>query len=83
PGPKSHGSMYHNRPGSGGGSSDPSRVYKGKPNPGHHGDVRVTTRNVVIVKCDPQRNLLFIRGSVPGAPNGYVMIRKRKTAAVK
>jgi large subunit ribosomal protein L3 len=77
PGPKSHGSMYHNRPGSGGASSYPSRTFKGKPNSGHHGDARVTVSNLRIVKRDPEKNILFVRGSVPGANNGDVMIRKR------
>ncbi|MDK2973243.1 MAG: large subunit ribosomal protein [Candidatus Sumerlaeota bacterium] len=76
PGPKSHGSMYHNRPGSGGASSYPSRTWKGKHNPGHHGTERVTAQNLRIVKRDPEKNILFVRGSVPGANNGYVMIRK-------
>jgi large subunit ribosomal protein L3 len=79
PGPNSHGSMYFNRPGSNGGSSDPSRTYKGKPNSGQFGNSRVTVKNLEIVKRDPERNLLFLRGSVPGANNGYIMIRKRKS----
>ncbi|MCB2155384.1 50S ribosomal protein L3 [bacterium] len=83
PGPKTHGSMYHNRPGSSGASSDPSRVWKGKKNPGQLGSTRVTASNLLIVKRDPVRNLLFVRGSVPGANNGYVMIRKRKSNAAK
>ena len=80
PGPKSHGSMYHNRPGSGGSSSDPSRVFKGKPNPGHLGDTRVTAKNIQIVKTDTERNLLIVRGSIPGANGGYVIIRKGRSA---
>jgi large subunit ribosomal protein L3 len=79
PGPKSHGSMYHNRPGSMGGSSDPSRVFKGKKLAGQTGNERVTTKNLIIVKKDAGRNLLFVKGSVPGANNGYVLIRKRKS----
>lgn len=76
PGPNSHGSMYFNRPGSGGQSSDPSRVYKGKKNPGQYGNVRVTTKNLRVVKADTERNILIVRGSVPGANGGYVIIRK-------
>lgn len=77
PGPNSHGSMYHRRPGSGGQGSDPSRVYKGKKNPGHMGTDRVTVRNLVIVKRDTNKNLLYIKGSVPGHNDAYVMIKKR------
>lgn len=77
PGPKTHGSMYHRRPGSNGASSDPSRVYKGKKNPGQYGAERVTTKNLKIVKTDPGRNLILIKGSIPGANGGYVIIRKK------
>lgn len=75
PGPATHGSMYHRRPGSMGGSSDPSRTFKLKPLAGRMGATRVTALDLRVVKSDPDRNLLFVRGSVPGAPNGYVMIR--------
>lgn len=77
PGPASHGSMYHNRPGSNGGSSFPARTFKGKPLAGRHGGSRVTTQNIQIVKRDTEKNLLFVRGAVPGADNGYVLVRKR------
>lgn len=77
PGPKSHGSMYHNRPGSNGGSSEPARTFKAKPLAGHHGHSRVTTKNLKVVKTDPARNLILIKGSVPGANGGYVIIRKK------
>ncbi|MBX3730738.1 MAG: 50S ribosomal protein L3 [Candidatus Sumerlaeia bacterium] len=77
PGPKSHGSMYHNRPGSGGASSYPSRTFKGKPNPGRMGGTRVTAQNLLVIRRDADKNILFVRGSVPGATNGYVMVRKR------
>lgn len=77
PGPKTHGSMYHRRPGSGGASSDPSKTYKGKMQPGHMGVERVTTGNLQIVKRDTQKNLLYIKGSVPGHNNAFIMVRKR------
>ncbi len=80
PGPKTHGSMYHNRPGSMGGASDPSRVFKGKPSAGRYGAERVTTRNLKVVKTDIARNILVVKGSVPGANGGYVVIRKGKPA---
>lgn len=77
PGPKTHGSMYHNRPGSNGASADPSRVYKGKKNPGRFGAARCTMKNLEVVSTMPEKNLIIVRGSIPGATNGYVMIRKR------
>jgi large subunit ribosomal protein L3 len=83
PGRASHGSMYFNRPGSGGASSYPSRTFPGKKNSGHHGNTRETTLNLVIVKCDPERNLIAVRGSVPGANNGFVLLRKRAVAKKK
>lgn len=83
PGRASHGSMYYNRPGSGGASSYPSRTFPGKKNPGHMGNTRETTTNLVIVKCDLQRNIIAVRGSVPGATNGFVILRKRAIRAKK
>ncbi len=77
PGPNSHGSMYHRKPGSMGGSSYPSRVFKGKKLPGQYGNSRVTARNLQIVGRDTEKNLLFVRGSIPGANNSYVLVRKR------
>lgn len=82
PGPKSHGSMYINRPGSNGGSSEPARTFPGKPLAGHHGDTRITARNLRIVKTDAARNLILVRGSIPGANGGYVIIRKGRGKAV-
>jgi len=75
-GPETHGSMYHRRPGSGGGSSDPSRVYKGKIMPGHMGNERSTAQNLKVVKTDVEKNLVLVRGSVPGHINSYVMVAK-------
>jgi len=76
PGPDTHGSMYHRRPGSMGGSSWPSRVFKGKPLAGHMGHQRTTTLNLIVVQTDPENNLIALKGSVPGHTNGYVIIRK-------
>lgn len=82
-GPMSHGSTYHRRTGSLGASADPSHVMKGKAMPGHLGNTRVTAQNVTIIEVDRERNLLIVRGSIPGHNNGYLMIVKGKKAARK
>ena len=79
-GAASHGSMFHRAPGSIGASSFPSRVIKGMRGAGRMGGDRVTTRNLRVVQVDPENNLLVVRGSVPGAPGGYVVIRKAVAA---
>ncbi len=75
-GAATHGSMFHRAPGSIGASSYPSRVVKGMRAAGHMGSKRVTTRNLRVVSVDAENNLLIVRGAVPGAANGYVLIRK-------
>jgi large subunit ribosomal protein L3 len=75
-GKASHGSMFHRAPGSIGASAFPSRVVKGKKLPGHMGDNRTTIRNLTVVQADRESNLLIVKGSVPGARNGYVLVRK-------
>ena len=71
-----HGnSVSHRAPGSIGQCQTPGRVFKGKKMAGHMGDVRVTTQNLEVVKVDTERNLLLIKGAVPGAKNGQVSIR--------
>jgi large subunit ribosomal protein L3 len=75
-GAATHGSMFHRAPGSIGASSYPSRVIKGMRAAGHMGVDRVTTRNLRVVKVDADNHLLLVRGSVPGARGGYVVIRK-------
>lgn len=77
PGPETHGSMYHNRPGSNGGSSQPARTFPGKTMAGHMGDEKVTVKNLKIVKTDADKNLIYVLGSIPGTNSGYVTIRKR------
>jgi large subunit ribosomal protein L3 len=79
-GAATHGSMFHRAPGSIGASSYPSRVVKGMRAAGHLGADRVTTRNVRVVKVDADNHLLIVRGSVPGGPGGYVLIRKAVAA---
>lgn len=69
-----HGSMYHRRPG-GLGATDPARVFKGRKLPGRFGGSRVTIQNLKIVKVDPEKNLLLIRGAVPGVKGGLVIVR--------
>lgn len=72
----SHGSGWHRRTGSIGQSAYPSRVFPGVGGPGQMGNKRVTVRNVQIVKVDVDRNLLFLKGGVPGARNSYIRIVK-------
>jgi len=75
-GPMSHGSCYHRRTGSQGASAYPSRVFKNMPSPGHMGNVQVCIQSLSIIKVDKEKNLLLIRGGIPGANNGYLMITK-------
>jgi large subunit ribosomal protein L3 len=77
-GPKSHGSRNYRAPGSIGSNSTPNRVFKGQRMPGHHGDVRVTVRNLTVAHVDVENNLLLVGGPVPGATNGFVYVRKAK-----
>ncbi len=79
-GAATHGSMFHRAPGGIGASSFPSRVIKGKRFPGHMVDDRVTERNLKVVRVDTENHLLLLRGAVPGAPGGYVVIRKAVAA---
>jgi large subunit ribosomal protein L3 len=76
----SHGSMFHRAPGSIGASSYPSRVVKGMRMGGHMGDKQITTRNLKVLRVDPENNLLLLEGSVPGGPNAVVVIRKAVAA---
>jgi len=74
-GPATHGSMSHRRPGSIGGTT-PARVLKGKKMAGHMGDETVTIQNLEVVKVIPEKNLIMVKGAVPGHRNGYLLIRK-------
>ncbi len=74
--PASHGHPMSRNPGSVGPGTDPSRVIKGKKLPGQMGDTRVTVRNLEIMKVDPERNLLFVKGGLPGSRHSYVFISK-------
>jgi large subunit ribosomal protein L3 len=75
-GAASHGSMFHRAPGSIGASSYPSRVVKGMRAAGRMGGSRVTTRNLKVVEIDTDQHLIVLRGAVPGAPGGVVVVRR-------
>lgn len=75
-GPMGHGSMYHRRPGSMGPTSTPGRVFKGKKLPGHMGRVTVTIQNLDVVKVDMDKNVILIKGSVPGAKGAILKLRQ-------
>lgn len=78
-GPKTHGqSDRHRAPGSVGATTFPGRTLPGLRMAGHWGDERVTVRNLEVVRVDPERNLLFLKGAVPGPRNGLLIIRKAK-----
>ena len=74
-GPMAHGSKYHRGVGSLSANSDPSRVFKNKHMSGQYGGERVTVQNLEVVKVDAERNLLLIKGAIPGANNSLVMVR--------
>ncbi len=74
-GPMGHGSMYHRRPGSMGSTSTPGRVFKGKKLPGHMGRVTVTIQNLEVVKVDMDKNVILVKGSVPGAKGSILKIK--------
>ncbi|MCE5342978.1 MAG: 50S ribosomal protein L3 [Eubacteriales bacterium] len=74
-GPMAHGSKFHRGVGSMSANSDPSRVFKNKHMPGHYGVERVTVQNLEIVKIDTERNLLLIKGAVPGPNGGLLLVR--------
>lgn len=75
-GKATHGSMFHRRPGSTGASAYPSRVMKGKKLPGHMGNKRITVKNLRVIQADKENNLLVVKGAVPGARGGYLLIKK-------
>jgi large subunit ribosomal protein L3 len=75
-GPKTHGSKFHRRPGSIGQTTDPGRIWKGKKMPGHMGGERVTVLNLEVVKIIKEKNLMLVKGAVPGPVGGLVIVRK-------
>ncbi len=77
-GPASHGSAFHRYGSSLGAHTEPGHVFKGKRMAGHMGNVRVTVRNLEVVKIYPEKNLLLVKGGVPGSRNSIVLIKKSK-----
>ena len=80
-GPMGHGSMYHRRPGSMGSTSTPGRVFKGKNLPGHMGCETVTIQNLDVVRVDMDKNVILVKGSVPGAKGAILKIKKSVKSA--
>lgn len=81
-GPRSHGSKFHRRPGSIGQHTDPGRIWKGKKMAGHTGMKRVTQRGLEVLMVIPEKNLVVIKGTVPG-PSGSLVFLKKMRAGVK
>jgi large subunit ribosomal protein L3 len=75
-GPKSHGSKFHRRPGSIGQHTDPGRIWKGKKMAGHMGMRKVTIRGLEVLRVLPEKNLILVRGAIPG-PNGSIILLKK------
>lgn len=75
-GPKTHGSDHHREPGSIGPGTTPGRVYRGVRMAGHMGDEQVTTKKLRVVRTDPERNLLLVKGSLPGARGALILVKK-------
>ena len=82
-GPMTHGSKNHREPGSTGAGTTPGRVYPGKRMAGRYGGKQITTRGLVILKVDTERNLLVVKGSVPGKPGALLDIRPAKRVGSK
>ncbi len=80
-GPMTHGSKYHRHAGSNSSASDPSRVFKGKKMAGHMGHEKITVQNLEVVRVDAEKNLLLVKGSVPGPKKALVTIRETVKAA--
>lgn len=77
-GPETHGSHDHRQVGSVGMCATPARIFKGKRMPGRMGGKRTTTRNLEVVQIDAENNLIYIKGAIPGANNGFVLIKKAR-----
>ena len=79
-GPMAHGSKFHRHQGSNGACSSPSRVFKGKGMPGHMGHVKITVQNLEVVRVDAEKNLLLVKGAVPGPKKALVTIKETSRA---
>ncbi|HIU02126.1 MAG TPA: 50S ribosomal protein L3 [Candidatus Onthocola gallistercoris] len=79
-GPMTHGSKYHRHAGSNGSATTPGRVFKGKKMPGHMGAVRVTVQNLEVVRVDADKNLILVKGAVPGPKKSLVMLKESTKA---
>ena len=77
-GPKTHGSDHHRAPGSVGAGTTPGRVFLNTRMAGHMGNEQVTVKKLTVVRVDPERNLILVRGAVPGARNGLLLLQKAK-----
>ncbi len=75
-GPMTHGSKYHRHAGSNGSATTPGRVFKGKHMPGHMGAVRVTVQNLEVVRVDAEKNIILVKGAVPGPKKSLVVIKE-------
>ena len=80
-GPESHGSRYHRRPGSMGACSFPGRVFKNKKLAGHMGSVKVTVQNLEVVRVDADKNLILVKGAIPGAKGSVVTLKEAVKAS--
>ena len=80
-GPESHGSRYHRRPGSMGACSYPGRVFKNKKLAGHMGSVKVTVQNLEVVRVDADKNLILVKGAIPGAKGSVVTLKEAVKAS--
>jgi large subunit ribosomal protein L3 len=77
-GPASHGSTAHRRMGSVGPGTSPGRIWKNKKMPGRYGNERVTVKNLKVIKVEKEKNLLYVKGAIPGAKNAYVIMLKEE-----
>ncbi len=76
-GPETHGSRHHRRPGAQGQCADPARVFKGKHNAGRYGNEQVTVKNLEVIKVMAEKNLLLVKGAIPGPNKGLIVIKKK------
>jgi large subunit ribosomal protein L3 len=82
-GPMSHGSKNHRAPGSTGAGTTPGRIYPGKRMAGRYGGKQITTKGLLVLKIDDQKNLLVVKGSVPGKPGSIINIKPNNVVGKK